>query len=524
MGRYKEAPWGFECPYKNNCPYLGASTKWTSLLLRDYKQDAYRDGHELIQMREELAAQTEEIRRLKAVVAEQAARLKHEHQSKFKANTKRVKKDDADGQEKEVDGKETKKRGAPIGHPPWNRDKPDHIDKSVNVPAPDVCPHCAQSGLESIGDEHIQVQEDIVLQPKTLVTKYVHKQAYCPNCRRAVFQTAEGELRNCEIGPVAKAAAVYMRHELKLSHRDIQKAFNGLFGMLFTPASSVSFCQKTADQGDRLYEDLRDKIRALAVVHADETFWRIAGKSAFIWYGGNPSIGFFHADPSRSGEVAVSVFGDNLVGGLVADSYAGYNAINAKKRQACLAHLIRKADDIEQRISLMDKKQQDPQSSLFCKKLGKFFSICCRINQRRVKGKISFATAKRHIPRLKKIRDCLCANQLADDDAENLRKRVTDPKRDGDRLFVFLEINGMQPTNNHAEQSLRLPVIFRKITYGSQSLQGAQALAVNLSLLTTAKRQRKDPIKLFREVLLHGAETPLNLIYDSKNYPQINSP
>jgi transposase len=64
---------------------------------------------------------------------------------------------------------------------------------------------------------------------------------------------------------------------------------------------------------------------------------------------------------------------------------------------------------------------------------------------------------------------------------------------DGERLFVFLEVNGMQPTNNHAEQSLRLPVIFRKITYGSQSLQGAQALTKNLSLLTTAKRQNNQP-------------------------------
>jgi len=294
--------------------------------------------------------------------------------------------------------------------------------------------------------------------------------------------------------------------------------------MSFTPASSVSFCQKTADQGDRMYEDLRDKIRALAVAHADETYWRILGLSAYLWYGGDPGIGFFHADKSRAKEVAVSIFGSNYGGSLVADSYAAYNAINAKKRQACLAHLIRKAGDIEQRISLMEKNKQDQESSLFCLKLSKFFSICCRINQRRMKGKVCFTTAKRHIPRLKRIRDSLCANQLADDDAENLRKRVTDPKRDGDRLFVFLEVKGMQPTNNHAEQSLRLPVIFRKITYGSQSLQGAQALAKNLSFLTTAKRQNKDPVKLFRELLLHGSETPLNLIYDSKNYPQIDSP
>jgi hypothetical protein len=34
-----------------------------------------------------------------------------------------------------------------------------------------------------------------------------------------MFATAQGELRNCQIGPVTKATAIYLRHELKLSYR-----------------------------------------------------------------------------------------------------------------------------------------------------------------------------------------------------------------------------------------------------------------------------------------------------------------
>jgi hypothetical protein len=64
------------------------------------------------------------------------------------------------------------------------------------------------------------------------------------------------------------------------------------------------------------------------------------------------------------------------------------------------------------------------------------------------------------------------------------------------------EGRGPAPTNNHAEQSLRLPVIFRKISFGSQSLRGAQALAKNLSLITTAKRHNRDPLELIKTILL----------------------
>ena len=90
-------------------------------------------------------------------------------------------------------------------------------------------------------------------------------------------------------------------------------------------------------------------------------------------------------------------------------------------------------------------------------------------------------------------------------------------------LFTFLKVNGMPPTNNHAEQALRLPVIFRKISFGSRSLHGAQALATNLSLLTTAKRQNRNPIDLFRHLLLHGPNTPLVALYDPENIPPFDS-
>ena len=112
---------------------------------------------------------------------------------------------------------------------------------------------------------------------------------------------------------------------------------------------------------------------------------------------------------------------------------------------------------------------------------------------------------------------------MADADAENLRQRITDPERDALRLFTFLKVNGMPPTNNHAEQALRLPVIFRKISFGSRSLLGAQATATNLSLLTTAKRQTRDPIALFKDLLLRGPNIPVSALYDPANIPPVDS-
>src|SRR5512146_888265 len=76
--------------------------------------------------------------------------------------------------------------------------------------------------------------------------------------------------------------------------------------------------------------------------------------------------------------------------------------------------------------------------------------------------------------------------------AETLRDRIV--RKDFDKLFTFLRIKGVEPTNNHAERSLRPMVIMRKISFGTRSPAGSQSHSVLLSLLDTARRQGKDRI------------------------------
>lgn len=512
MGRYRQAPAGFECPYKDACPHLGMSTTWTPLLLGDLERAEMRYLQALREAEARAEAAEARNETLLGRVAELEARLGQQHRSRFKPNA--GKRPAAAPAAREPP---PRKRGAPFGHPPWRRAEPTHEDECVRVAAPRVCPHCRHEALEPTGKESVQVQEDIVLQPRTRVVRYVHGTAWCPHCRRDVFETAPGELRNCAIGPVAKAAAVYLRHEAKLSHRDVRKVFAEIFGLRFVPASAMAFGHRAAAQGAVLYDDLRETVRCEPFVHADETHWRRDGKAGHIWYAGNERVAYYHADASRSSDVAVSILGANFPGGLVADGYAGYNAVHPKGRQACLAHLSRTAKEIAERIALMPVDRRDSASLRFCGKLREFFSICCRIDQRRRDRTLAFEAARAYKPVLRRVLDELCGAVMGNAEAENLRQRLTDPKRDAPNLFTYLDFEGMPPTNNHAEQSLRLPVIFRKITFGSRSDEGAQALAVNLSLLTTAKRNGQDPLAMFASVHRHGADTPATALYGAGN-------
>ncbi len=71
--------------------------------------------------------------------AEQIDELKAEnkrlHQQQFKPARKK-KQEDGDSSVANKDAPKKKKRGAPKGHPAWNRKKPERIDRTVEVDAP----------------------------------------------------------------------------------------------------------------------------------------------------------------------------------------------------------------------------------------------------------------------------------------------------------------------------------------------------------------------------------------------------
>ena len=76
-------------------------------------------------------------------------------------------------------------------------------------------------------------------------------------------------------------------------------------------------------------------------------------------------------------------------------------------------------------------------------------------------------------------------------------------------MLTFLYYKGIDYHNNHAEQQIRPDVIFRKITFGNRSNNGAQYHSVIMSILQTAKLNGIDPIRTFENLLLGAKQYPL---------------
>lgn len=514
MPRYPQAPWDYNCKYKHSCPHLqGLSTAW---VFDEYQRsefehlDHWRFRDEQLQ---ELGQAHAYIKELEKKNEQLKSKLRVLHRRQFKANKKKIKTDNPDDSNTEP---KKKKRGAPKGHPGWSRRKPDHIDKTVLVPAPKNCPRCNCSDLTPIEDIKEHLQEDIVLQPRTFVTHFKHQQAFCPKCRRNVLKAAQGELLNCHIGPTTKAAAIYLRYGLQLPYRKVKQLFDVLFNMPFVPASAMAFDRTATRKGQPLYEDLKEKVRHAASAHADETSWRQDGIGHYLWYAGNDQLALYLIDRHRSANVVQQILGDDFAGILNTDDYAAYNAANAKQRQTCLAHIIRRAKEIKQEILLRKAKYQDPQAIEFCEKLRSLLKDACdvggKLKNRDAQDPNRNAQQKFFYDQL----DSICNCKLDDDNAKSLRTRLRDPTKLYHRLFTFLKYPQIEPTNNQAEQSLRYMVIFRKICFGTRSSQGSLSHSVLPSLLMTAKRQGQHPLTFFQTLFTSDTPTAQAALYNGR--------
>ena len=76
-------------------------------------------------------------------------------------------------------------------------------------------------------------------------------------------------------------------------------------------------------------------------------------------------------------------------------------------------------------------------------------------------------------------------------------------------LWTFLEVEGVEPTNNVSERALRPAVIWRKLSFGTQSARGSRFVETILTVVETCHRQSRNSFEYLTAALqAHSAGQP----------------
>lgn len=374
-----------------------------------------------------------------------------------------------------------KRPGGKPGHPGSRRPTPERIDWEVEHRA-DCCPDCG-SRLKRCEETRKRYIEDIPeIEPE--VTEHTIHRDWCPKCKKKVEPPVPDALPGSQLGNRVLVLSAWLHYALGNTLSQIAEVFNFHLQLKLTEGGLVDMWYRLQAILFAWYEQIQQESLDSAVLHGDETGWRVNGKTNWLWCFGNSTLTYFMINRSRGSPALADFFIREFDGTLVSDFWGPYNAVVCAARQKCLVHLLRELEQTE--------KYKSPGAHWpeFAKKLRRLIGDAIRLwyRQDALASEAYLSRKDRLHKRLAEMID----GPWKSNHAKRLIKRL---RRHQDDLFTFLDQEGVPFDNNHAERSIRPAVILRKNSYGNRSEHGADCQAVLMSVFCTLKQRGHDPIR-----------------------------
>jgi transposase len=377
--------------------------------------------------------------------------------------------------------KRAKTPGAKPGHPGACRKPPPEITRHEEHPPLKCCPDCG-SPLPELSERRFRLIEDIPeTQPE--VTEHSIPRHWCPTCRKLVEPPVPDALPGATFGHRLVALTAWLHYGLGTTLSQILAVLQHHLHFRLSEGGLVDAWQRIARLLRPWYEEIADEVKQSGTLHADETGWRVAGRTVWLWCFTTAQATYYMIDRCRGAPALLKFFTEEFAGVLVTDFWAAYNVVVAAARQACLVHLFRelkKVDDL------------DPSETwaAFRKKLKRLLGDAIRLGaQRQTLPQETFASRR---ALLDTRRDELLATPWANAHAKRLLKRL---RRYRNALFTFLDHPDVPSDNNHAEREIRPAVIIRKNSLCNRSDNGACVQATLMSVYRTLKLRGLDPLE-----------------------------
>jgi transposase len=390
------------------------------------------------------------------------------------------------------------KPGHKAGHPGARREPPAHIDRHLEHRA-DLCPECG-GPLRRCQETRTRYTEDIPGDIQPVVTEHTIHRDWCPRCKKKVEPVIPEALPGATLGNHVLVLSAWLHYALGNTLSQLVAVFNFHLSFKVTPGGLMHMWGRLAQLLYAWYGTIHRQALDSAVLNADETGWRVNGKTHWLWCFCSSEVSYFMIDRSRGSPALLQFFIQEFTGTLVSDFWGAYNAVSCALRQKCLVHLLRDLEHVER------YKSPGPHWAAFAKKLRRLIGDAIRLWRRR--EELAPETYASRRARLTRRLDKLIDTAWEDPQARRLIKRL---RRHRDDVFTFLDQPGVPFENNAAERAIRPAVIIRKNSYGNRSAHGADVQAVLMSVFFTLKKRGHNPVKTIVDAIttaLHTGQLP----------------
>jgi len=387
-------------------------------------------------------------------------------------------------------GKRTKKPGRKPGHVGTRRPKPppERADAREEHQA-DCCPNCG-GPLNRCVETRQRYIEDIPQDLRPVVIEHVIHRDWCPQCQKKVEPPVPDALRGSPLGHRVLVLTAWLHYALGNTLAQIIDVLGFHLQFRLTRGGLLQMWYRLQEVLYPWYEQIQRDALDSAVLHADETGWRVNGKTHWLWCFTTPRLTYYMIHRSRGHPALLEFFITEFAGILVSDFWGAYNAVACALRQTCLVHLLRDLKQVEK------YKSTAHDWPAFAKLLRRLLGDAIRLW--RLRGELPAETYASRRELLTRRLEALIKTTWGNGEARRLIKRLRRHQAD---LFTFLDHDGVPFDNNHAEREVRPAVIIRKNSYGNRSEVGADAQAVLMTIFRTLKQRGHQPMQTIVQAL-----------------------
>ena len=392
-------------------------------------------------------------------------------------------------------------RGGQPGHPGQTRTllPVEDVDEVV-VLKPDQCSGCYAplSGDDPTPFRH-QVIELPPIQP--VITEYQWHQLVCPGCGETTRAPWPEGVPSGTYGPRVHATVALCTGSYRLSKRTTQQAMDDLFGVPMSVGTISQSEKATTEVVAEPVAQARAYVQDQSVAHLDETSWRQGGKRAWLWVAVTSWVTVFLVRMSRGGQVARELLGEGFSGILVTDRYSAYNWYPVRWRQLCWSHLLRDFEAIRGRGGASEEI-----GDALLVQAHQMFEWWHRVRE----GTLARSTFRSYMTPLRREVERLleAGSQCGVAKTEGTCREILKRR---EALWTFVQVEGVEPTNNTAERSIRPGVQWRKVSFGTQSEEGSRFVESMMTVVSTLKQQKRNVLEYLtaaHEAALRGEAAP----------------
>lgn len=384
-----------------------------------------------------------------------------------------------------------KKSGGQPGHKGHHREllPADQVDSFQKCPLPD---NCLCGGNIKPSDDYMRHQSHELPILKLHVTEYQLQKGCCENCNHKHIASLPAGISWGITGPRLTAFMSDLVTKYGLSRREQKNFlsehfnFNISLGTVFNKQKIVNVAMEIP------VAELLPIVKESISVHSDETGHNRDGKNQWMWGFISSTAAHFSIHASRSKKVLRTMMGDfkNIV---VSDRYAAYNIFDSSQRQMCWAHLKRDFTKLSEKddkiVARIGKNLLESELALF--------KIWHEFKSEKISHDELLRQAK---PIQRRIGELLEQGSYTDPILKAARfcKNLLE---NFNALWTFLETENVEPTNNHAERSLRASVIWRKKYFCTRSDYGTEYVARSASINVTCRLQGKSSFEILSTLM-----------------------